>query len=199
MQSCCRYPEAPSARTLAHYHDRSNFVHVLVGVVGMICGMLSLWYNWNRVSQIVVSGVDLDILIILILVALRSDGFVGASKWLPHRLFGLLLFLFLLMALIPSFAEMYISRGDVCQSSHQHCLSACSLSQEASQPDFDSCRMTTMVNALYFSFVTMSTLGYGDYMPNSEVTRGIVVWQLGSGVLLFLLAFPMVVSRMAVW
>jgi hypothetical protein len=185
----------------ANYRDRANLIHISIGMLSAVCGILSLWFQWDRVSQLVAVFADVYVVGLLLVVAIRSDGFASVDKLLPHRLFGLLLFLLLPVALIPSFADLYISRGDVCQAGSQHCLTACSPSQETAEATTKAsdCQRATRINALYFSFVTMTTLGYGDFVPGSEGTRGIVMWQLVSGVLLFILAFPMVISRMAVW
>jgi voltage-gated potassium channel Kch len=45
----------------------------------------------------------------------------------------------------------------------------------------DFSRMT----AIYFSFVTLSTLGYGDILPRSDVARGLAIVE-GIGGQLFL-------------
>ena len=34
---------------------------------------------------------------------------------------------------------------------------------------------------IYFSFVTLSTLGYGDYVPNSDITRGLAIVEAVAG------------------
>ena len=39
----------------------------------------------------------------------------------------------------------------------------------------------TLPRAIYFSFSTLSTLGYGDIVPNSEVTRGLAVLEAVAG------------------
>lgn len=36
-------------------------------------------------------------------------------------------------------------------------------------------------NAVYFSFVTQTTLGYGDFLPRTAVTRGIVAFEVIGG------------------
>jgi len=39
----------------------------------------------------------------------------------------------------------------------------------------------TLSRAIYFSFTTLSTLGYGDVVPNTEVTRGLAVLEAVAG------------------
>ena len=36
-------------------------------------------------------------------------------------------------------------------------------------------------SAVYFSFVTLATLGYGDFLPKTDMTRGIVVFEVIGG------------------
>jgi len=57
--------------------------------------------------------------------------------------------------------------------------------------------LKTKTEAIYFSLVTMITLGYGDYLPASTATRLLVIWQLFTGALLALGIFPLIVSRVA--
>lgn len=37
------------------------------------------------------------------------------------------------------------------------------------------------INAEYFSFVTLATLGYGDFVPRTPITRGIAVFEVVAG------------------
>ena len=37
------------------------------------------------------------------------------------------------------------------------------------------------VSAIYFSFVTLATLGYGDIIPRSDVARGLAIVERGWG------------------
>jgi len=43
--------------------------------------------------------------------------------------------------------------------------------------------------------VTITTLGYGDFVPAGPVARGIIVWELATGLLTLVLAFPLVSTR----
>ena len=51
------------------------------------------------------------------------------------------------------------------------------------------------IDALYFSGVTIATLGYGDIKPMHEVSRFLAVYEVLSGILLFVLALAVYVSR----
>ena len=37
------------------------------------------------------------------------------------------------------------------------------------------------VSALYFSFVTLATLGYGDFLPKSDLARGVTIFEVIGG------------------
>ena len=39
----------------------------------------------------------------------------------------------------------------------------------------------TQANAIYYSFVTLATLGYGDFLPKSEFARGIATFEVIGG------------------
>lgn len=39
----------------------------------------------------------------------------------------------------------------------------------------------TSQSAVYFSFVTLATLGYGDFLPKTDMTRGLVVFEVMGG------------------
>lgn len=39
----------------------------------------------------------------------------------------------------------------------------------------------TELSAIYYSFVTLATLGYGDFLPRSELARGVATFEVVSG------------------
>jgi len=50
---------------------------------------------------------------------------------------------------------------------------------------------------IYFSLVTLTTLGYGDITPISNEARQLVVHEISSGFLLLIGAFPLLISRIS--
>ena len=40
---------------------------------------------------------------------------------------------------------------------------------------------STWLGAIYYSFVTLATLGYGDIVPRSEVARGLAIMEAVAG------------------
>ncbi len=64
-------------------------------------------------------------------------------------------------------------------------------------PNFSNAGTTARLNfadALYFSIVTLSTIGYGDITPTSGIARLIVVAEILFGVVLLLFAFAEIAS-----
>ena len=194
-------PEPPSVPPPRCYCERVNVVHASAGSALAVCGMLSLWFHWNGLSLVTILMVDGYIAGLLFVVAVRSDGCTQMSRLLPDRLVALLLFGLLFATIVPSFANLYIASGDVCQNGNQDCLHACTEPLQGSEQatDQSTCLTEMTVSAVYFSLVTMTTVGYGDYTPKREHARKLVIVQICSGILLFILAFPLLISRMAAY
>jgi hypothetical protein len=51
-----------------------------------------------------------------------------------------------------------------------------------------------MPSAIYFSFVTLATLGYGDVLPRSETARGIAIVEAIAGQLFLAVMIARLVS-----
>lgn len=88
--------------------------------------------------------------------------------------------------LVHLFGNMYIADGGICPGGKD-----CHVTALPTQ------HFNTPIDALYFSTVTMTTVGYGDYTAESNGARWLVIWELISGVLLVLLFLPLVMSRIA--
>jgi Ion channel len=176
-------------------------LHVLLGVLSFVLGTLGWFFGWGYGCFIFAVITDGYVFILLLLAALRADGYKCLQKLMPHKLFGFLLFILLFAGLVTSFAGVYIARGNVCDSSNVACISY-TTSQQAGTGgrclglSKGSCE--TLRDGLYFSLVTITTVGYGDYAAKSD-TRWIVIAEICSGALLLLLAFPLLVSRMSDW
>ena len=155
--------------------------HVFASLLLAVLGLLSLIRGWCIFfSGTVAVLADFYLVILLLEASQRSK---NKKKWcfeFPHKFLSLFLVSFVLVALVCSFGEMY--------------LKSCEVQDLSSTPSKHlRCRLT----AAYFSAVTITTLGYGDYRPTGPRARGLVLWELGSGALLLLVAFPIVASRLA--
>jgi hypothetical protein len=169
--------------------DPANWCHLFVPLILAVLGGLSLRNDAPGLAFHVAWLSDVFMGGLLFLVALRSDGFVRVSKLLPHRLIGLFLIAFLFLALVTSFASMDLKSEGICPPGKTDC--------KYSNVSLDSLKSPT--DGLYFSVVTMMTLGYGDYVAVTAPARRLVIWQLLSGWLLLILGFPLIVSRLAAW
>ena len=128
---------------------------------------------------------NIYLLMVLVFSAVRSDGLEADAdykpcqfiKWFfPTRLIGLALFVLFAYTLITAFAALYLQLATVAHFSQEIC---------------------NVKDAIYFSFVTITTLGYGEFHPVSDVAKELVVLQLGSGLLLLFGAFPLLISRIS--
>ncbi len=72
------------------------------------------------------------------------------------------------------FAILYRITGQVCDQSGQ--------------------ALASSISSLYFSLVTMATLGYGDFLPKTDLTRAIVMCQIVTSLLLLAFIVPAIVS-----
>lgn len=77
---------------------------------------------------------------------------------------------------VTAFAILYLATGSIASSKTQtHPVSHSS-------------------SAFYFSLVTMTTLGYGDYLPINALGRGLVIAQLSTVLLFLIFLLPALVS-----
>jgi hypothetical protein len=57
--------------------------------------------------------------------------------------------------------------------------------------------LRSRLDAVYFSGVTITTVGYGDFVPGRPAARLLVLWEIATGIFLIAGAFPLVVSRLS--
>jgi hypothetical protein len=57
----------------------------------------------------------------------------------------------------------------------------------------------SQLDALYFSFVTITTLGYGDFHPVSAVAKCSVMCEVASGLIMLIGALPLLIGRLTMW
>ena len=142
----------------------------------MLFGWTPAWWLAVPVASLRVTGI-ISYQLCIILVDSQDPTW---RLWSVRRsfLFSLLNF----YELIVAFAIIYLSIG-------------CNLSIGCIiQNRITSIPLSTPLDALYYSLVTMVTLGYGDFLPINHVGRGIVIGQLVSEILFLLVVIPMYVS-----
>lgn len=135
----------------------------------IVCGIfyvITTELNIRNIIFIVITG----LLLFDLLVANASVAFVTMKPL--NRLRSFLLTLFAFTHLIIAFAIFYKFFGD----------------------QFNS---TTMCNTqlIYFSAVTITTLGYGDYLPTGAVTQWLVVFQLLTGIFFLTGVLSRIISK----
>ena len=81
----------------------------------------------------------------------------------------------LLFAEIIAFADIYIWSGGVVS---------------------DAVKLGNAVDAVYFSVVTITTLGYGDFHPINLPAKVAVMGELLCGIIMLVGAFPLLVGRL---
>lgn len=165
--------------------DSESIVLLIFASLIAFLASVSLCNKIFLLADISIWGTNLYLALVLIFAAVRSDGiredknYVPPDfvKWFfPTRLVGLGMFILLAYALIKAFAALYLQLKTT-----EH------FSQAISSPE----------DATYFSLVTMTTLGYGEFHPISESAKSLVVFQLSSGLLLLFGVFPLLISRIS--
>jgi Ion channel len=172
-----------------YFSLKCNWVPTLFAYILASLGCQSLWGRWPPFgSGGIALCIDVFAVILLVIVGLHADRMLFLDNALPHRLPALLITVFLLVGLVHAFGNMYLASGGIRPGGTQ-----CIATPDASKaPTFK-----TSADAVYFSAVTLTTLGYGDFRAETSTARLLVVWQLASGLLLLILVVPLVVSRFA--
>lgn len=169
--------------------DTATKWHLSGGLIAAIVSGLTWWFAWPAwVANVLLVTTNLYLLAILVEAGNRSakertieEGVLKAKpKWkmeFPARTWSILQVAFLIFIIVSGFAALYIDSGQV-------------LIQNTTA-------LTDKCDALYYSIVTMTTLGYGDMTPSGASGRLLVMWQLGTGTLLLVGIFPLVVARVS--
>src|SRR5258708_40020422 len=114
------------------------------------------------------------------------------------RAWTLLQVQYLLVVAIFVFANMYIKSGGIRYQGAPTIVEQADHKADGSSSSFvDPRSLVNRIDALYYSAVTLSTVGYGDLTPTSSAARLLVIWQLGTGMLMLLGVFPLIVGRIS--
>jgi Ion channel len=189
--------------------DRVSAWHLGPGMAVAALSIISWACGWNAyVSASAIVLCDLYLLFVLIEAAFRSGKERTVIEAVPQpkprhffefpaRTWSLLQVLFLVTITIFGFANMYVKGGDIRYQGPPTTVEQPESKAEVSTQiqQTNSTRMEDPVDALYYSVVTLSTVGYGDFVPASKDARLVVMWQLGTALLLLLGVFPLVVTR----
>jgi hypothetical protein len=204
----CKY-ENTGAPTVAHF------------IIALALGLLGTWGMFesgprslgpNVGCWLVISGVALYVILVLIEAALRSGAPAGGCQFIPFpsRHWSLPIVPFLLAASIASFAGIYIHSGSVFRNGDDPadaktspvrvivCNTVCSVKDTASKRPSPPVPLHTASAAFYFSTVTITTVGFGDFVPTGHAQLYVCA-ELLIGALLLIVTFPLVVGRIATW
>ena len=184
--------------------SKDDKVHLGIGVFLAIIGLISLFLTWNFfVSLLLILILNIYIVAMCIECARRSTRDSQSSPtgngeaqdndpiWfeLPNRGWAILLVMLLTLTNVSGFANLYIQSEGIETSKFYNTEKGLSI---------ETIPLTSKLDALYFSAVTVTTLGYGDFLPN-EKGRIYVLSQLASGLLLLFYVIPIVASRISSW
>ncbi|MBZ5521419.1 MAG: potassium channel family protein [Acidobacteriia bacterium] len=168
-------PNPDSGLCLGRKHPE-NLVQLLIAFVLGVTGLIALLCWLPCMGAITVIGVNVYVIVLLAEVALRKG--LNEPKFfeLAHRAYFVLIVGILVTAMVCSFGSLYLDAGDVCSKTGP---------------------LSTRLDAAYFSAVTLTTVGFGDFAPVTAVSRWLVMWELASGFLSLLMIVPMLASRLA--
>ena len=176
---------------------KSDKAHIVGCLVGAGLSILALAKGWPIPAGIVVVAVDLYLVLALVVAALRRDGAKSrlAKIIFPTHAWSLLFFACLAICTVCGFASLYVgSKGVIHLSQDLADIEAHTLVNR--KPDVAE-QLTDPFDALYFSVVTLATVGYGDYVPASAGARLLVTWEIGTGALLVAGTFALLISRIS--
>jgi len=165
--------------------DQGNKLLLLASIILVTVSGFSVWNSLWWLGLICIVIAEIYLVAVLALAAYRSDKVSRDSNfevpnWMnnvfPTRLVGCFVVISLLVTLTLSFASLYIALN----------------SSVPFKVPFNS-----SFDAIYFSYVTISTLGYGDFSPVSDLAKSVVLLQLSSGLLLLVGVFPLLISRIS--
>ena len=129
-------------------------------------------------SYIPLALTNLYLVSILAIAALKSDNRINDNKMytrlMPTKTTGLMFFAVLFLATTLAYARIFLD-----------------------YPSEIKPIIITHFDAFYFSFITMTTLGYGDVAPITDFAKQIVMWEFGSALLLFTGGLGLLLSRLA--
>lgn len=181
-----------------------NILHCLTGVALGLIARYALHHETTPLANRVSWFAAAYLLFLLLAASARSDGWGWTWYILPSRTPALVSFVGVLFAIVLSFAQMYRSE-DVSSAApvyQQRCLppQPCIwVPFQADEKDRRADALKDELDAVYFSTVTLTTVGYGDFTARSASARHLVVRELFTGLLMLILAFPLLICRIAVF
>jgi len=188
----------------------ANTWHLGVGFAAATLSVLSWLFGWNGyLSAFAVLLCNLYLVSVLVESSLRAEQerkfLDGVPQPKPPRFmefpspaWTLVQVQFVLVVAVFGFANMYIKNGDIrYQGAPTIVGQADHRADGSSSPRTEPAPLLDRIDALYYSAVTFSTVGYGDFIATSRAARVLVIWQLATGMLMLLGVFPLIVGRIS--
>lgn len=144
---------------------------LMISVFSILCK----WPIWICILGIAI--IDLYLLALLFFAAAASDKKTWLLKlldYLPTRFFGLLLFFSFLVSIVLFFANIYLTLGN----------------------EFTP-QIKDKFDAIYISFITLTTLGFENIFPQCTSAKAIVMFEFLTAIELFLGSFALIISRLS--
>ena len=148
-----------------------------------VCSLISLYVDMPALSWLSITLADIYLFAILLVSAIRADkknstynSSIEVKYLFPSRWVGVFLIPIIFITIVVSFAGLYLSVGG-----------SESFNKEISEE----------IDTIYYSLVTITTLGYGDIYPVARYAKVLVISELLSGALLLFGVFPLLISRIS--
>ena len=162
---------AASIKTFKKVSESPGQILVACGLAlagSLVLGLRGIAGVWV-VAWAVVAVTDVYLILLLWSAANKSSPSRETWPGLPYRQSALIILPLVLGALVCAFAALYL----------------------------DATLPKSRLGAAYFSFVNLATFTYDQNSLTTRLTKWIAAAQLGSGLLLLICAFPLLVSRLA--
>ncbi|MFV2059842.1 MAG: ion channel [Gammaproteobacteria bacterium] len=187
--------------------NKPTRIHFLLSGLLALVSFLSLVFGWSGLlSGLVVILVNLYLLAILFEAAHRaaakntmadSVSLVKSVYYFPFptKSWTVILIIFMVIATLCGFANMYLYSAEIVYVGPSIEMATANTGFSVTIPPPSI--LVSKIEAVYFSLVTMITLGYGDFIPASTDARLLVIWQLTTGGLFVIAIFPLITARLA--
>jgi hypothetical protein len=140
-----------------------NVWQPLLSLLLLVTGLASLYCEIHWLAVATALAINFFLAALLVAMAVRRS---VRDYWLiefAHRFYFIFIFFFLLAGLVVSFGRMYIDSKCVFRT--------------ADNPPKET--LNNPHEAVYFSAVTIMTVGYGDFAPRDKAERSFGNWEAG--------------------
>jgi Ion channel len=172
--------------TLIKRNWKTDGAQIAFSILLLLLAIGALGWEAQCLGLLVIVLADLFVMSLIVCAAIKSTPANAGGDWeswpyLPTRLAALILLPSLLVALVVAFGSLYLWTKGVYLGGKNGSL------------------LTDHWDALYFSVVTITTLGYGDFLPVESCARWTVMGELASGIIMLVGALPLLVGRLTNW